>query len=1134
MRAEPKRSSRRQAREKGRDAFFHGVILDCRPGAQGRDRYLDLVAELSGCRSGSSRCTVSMSIFLLLLSTLAGAAVYTAHQQSSTVTAAAKSHEPSASTTVPTAFIEEEHDFHHDTFRTTLQTLSGAIQEILREDDQASSQSNHLELGQKSASRQTATVSEQRSDAPSRGSELVMAAKPSMSTLELCKQLVGDFMYGVAQFILVFWFTVGELANSVWEARSTIAEYTATWYAPLHVQRVFVACGPRRLQASDREPDQGAKTGFGRRSIGGWVLPFVQAATGLFIATGWLISMMHGGHREPGPRQHAHVGDAGPPYVGTATLKVPPAWSVERSQSYSLRSWISDLILWSSATDLEVHRLGPIAALQVSGSAKELVRELTPEQLANGFHDPQTGQHITGLMLLVRTLAQRYAPLEQEAQTKAVSEFLAFARLPGETVDAFLVRFDVLRNRAAMRGGLGMNPAGLSWLLIRALGLPPDLLDRLLAPLGGQLPQNDAQLLELMQRVRRQGHLYEQGYRHSNRQGASGDPGAYFFPVMQNPAQGNAYVGAEVSSSMPYAPNVAGPSASAFDSQSMSAGVRDMIGGVEGSSFLHSAHYDFQCHSCGMFFADEDLSSATSSDEGESDLDAQAFASVNVEGQLHSDDNAIASELYHQYKVARRRWRRFSGRPPRRFRRVSNRPRDYSRLQKSPYARSFASFMPPSAFAGGKGKGKSSGKSGKTNPRGRDGKILKCSKCHSEQHLWRQCPLVAQGASAHLSQSVDPALALHYAPVPTVGFHGSASASDRSGLQSLPGVTFSSHYVSAVSGTVQTSLDQEMETLSYVSSNAGRNKRRHEGNSGPEPEPPTWEPGLPSSVRPDDSVSQLGSQVSRNQVEQLIPGAHPPLYPPPDIAPTRDVTDRTVGQRNNQNAGGSERQRATLQLQSLLYGTWWEASDGQHGVVEHSDACCFHQKTRVKGKVGLLIDPGAHDNLCGSLSMDLMSKQLKSQVTQKALHKPLSVQGVGNGSQEAGYSQEVKFHVESETADAVTGSFVSPIVENSELPPLLGLKSLRRCQAILDTQNQKLILPGPGGIEMKMSPGTLVLPLEMSESGHLILPLHPLHDMKSSQDSRTRNLEFISSRVEAKTEASDPAKHSMSSTVRRS
>ena len=97
--------------------------------------------------------------------------------------------------------------------------------------------------------------------------------------------------------------------------------------------------------------------------------------------------------------------------------------SSERQATYSLRSWISDLILGSSATDFDDRRLGPIAALQVTGSAKERVRELTPDQLSNGVLDPQTGQHITGLMLLVRTLATRYAPLDQEASTRSVSEF---------------------------------------------------------------------------------------------------------------------------------------------------------------------------------------------------------------------------------------------------------------------------------------------------------------------------------------------------------------------------------------------------------------------------------------------------------------------------------------------------------------------------------------------------------------------------------------------------------------------------------------------------------------------------------------------------------------------------------------
>ena len=244
-----------------------------------------------------------------------------------------------------------------------------------------------------------------------------------------------------------------------------------------------------------------------------------------------------GGAGSGGPRQHAHVGDAGPPFVGTATLKVPPAWSVERSSHYSLRSWISDLVLWSTATDVEPQRMGAIAALQVSGSAKELVRELAPDQLANGVVDPQTGQHVTGLMLLVQTLARRYAPLEGEISTKAVSDFLSFSRLPGESVDAFLVRFDVLRNRAQVRGGLGVNPSGLSWLLLRALGLSADLVDRLLQPLGGQLPQDDNQLAQLLDRIRRQGHLYEGGMRHGTQQAGKAPIWPFLLSEATKPAQ---------------------------------------------------------------------------------------------------------------------------------------------------------------------------------------------------------------------------------------------------------------------------------------------------------------------------------------------------------------------------------------------------------------------------------------------------------------------------------------------------------------------------------------------------------------------------------------------------------------------
>ena len=58
---------------------------------------------------------------------------------------------------------------------------------------------------------------------------------------------------------------------------------------------------------------------------------FVFLTIALVGTISMLGCMMPTGFRNPPPRNTAHVGDAGPPYVGTATLKVPPAWSAERA-----------------------------------------------------------------------------------------------------------------------------------------------------------------------------------------------------------------------------------------------------------------------------------------------------------------------------------------------------------------------------------------------------------------------------------------------------------------------------------------------------------------------------------------------------------------------------------------------------------------------------------------------------------------------------------------------------------------------------------------------------------------------------------------------------------------------------------
>ena len=94
-----------------------------------------------------------------------------------------------------------------------------------------------------------------------------------------------------------------------------------------------------------------------------------------------------------------------------------------------------------------------------------------------------------------------------------------------------------------------------------------------------------------------------------------------------------------------------------------------------------------QCMQCGVNHEDEDLSSATSTDEGEMDTEAQAFAAVTVDGEHRSDQASIAAELYHLYRQAKRRWRRLTGRPPRRFRKFGFKPKNFGKLGRTPYSK---------------------------------------------------------------------------------------------------------------------------------------------------------------------------------------------------------------------------------------------------------------------------------------------------------------------------------------------------------------------------------------------------------------------------------------------------------------
>ena len=105
------------------------------------------------------------------------------------------------------------------------------------------------------------------------------------------------------------------------------------------------------------------------------------------------------------------------------------------------------------------------------------------------------------------------------------------------------------------------------------------------------------------------------------------------------------------------------------------------------------------------------------------------------------------------------------------------------------------------------------------------------------------------------------------------------------------------------------------------------------------------------------------------------------------------------------------------------------------------------------------------------------------QATTRKLDRALGIEGVGRHAQECVEATAL----ECAFSDGAVGTFTAPVVPNSAIPALLGLKSLRSKRAILDTTGM-LYLPGDGGFHIKLSPGSIALKLELTPSGHLLLP----------------------------------------------
>ena len=71
--------------------------------------------------------------------------------------------------------------------------------------------------------------------------------------------------------------------------------------------------------------------------------------------------------------------------------------------------------------------------------------------------------------------------------------------------------------------------------------------------------------------------------------------------------------------------------------------------------------------------------------------------------------------------------------------------------------------------------------------------------------------------------------------------------------------------------------------------------------------------------------------------------------------------------------------------------------------------------------------------------------------------------------------------------DGKMSTVTTPIVPNSELPALWGLKSMRQMGCIIDTRTNQCFIPGPSGLTIKPNSDTRTIQFAEAESGHLMV-----------------------------------------------
>ena len=747
-----------------------------------------------------------------------------------------------------------------------------------------------------------------------------------------------------------------------------------------------------------------------------------------------------------------------------STSKVPPYWTPELElQGYPFRTYLQDVRIWSSSSELNVEAQGGAVVQRLGGVARSYARDVDPEILRNGrFQLDNMGQQIfdlqgnpvvvSGLELLLNGLARKFGAREFETSVSSVIELLTFRRTPREPIDDCLGRFELIRKRANEHGDFQMGVGGLSWMLLHQLGIHKMHWPLLLTAHQGRFPRDEPGFEALLTQIRDQCHLLERSHA-----GARTLEEGWRFPAHTGSywTEPSAATGADGLGDGPgmdaFAACSGGevPFASGCGSQHGQWGTNWAPGGTE---WAPEASYD------ASYYGEPDS-------ESEDEFEGTDAENLEYYGDL---SNVTYDEVRHQYLVAKRRFRRFTGRPPRRHRlgkgkgkdrgkgydpRSSGSPAKGGGRGHNPFAGGHYMQGGPinsKSLAGGKGRGKGlhGAQAGvrKLNPIGTDGQRMLCHECDSDQHLIKDCP-----RQRH-----------HYAD-PNAGWANSMASGGASsfgagglcGVAPSPGTHF--HFATPAAPEVQDPhqypVQLEMDDSCYMC---------------------------------EADVDVEGAPVVANAPQAAAPRKGKGKSKTPWRDPCPDERPRT----------------------SLLF-PWWHQPQEVEG---NADKYSYLVKLTDRDGEALLVDPGSPDNLVG----DRWCERQARHISQAGLRRPQSEQiptfrvgGVGKHAQECNHKITNAIGLE----DGSTGSYAAPVIPDSDVPALLGLKSLTNQRAIIDTYNNKLYLVGPGGYKIQMSPGSKVHDLKRSNTGHLLLPCSEFG--KSQRADAQKRVSFPTERHEA-------------------